>query len=1460
MKTIRCFVSSPGDVGQERLIAQRVLNRLQGEFQQRVRLEPILWEHEPLRATSHFQSEIARPSNADIVVCILWSRLGTRLPEDFRRSDGTSYASGTEWEFEDAAQSFLQRGLPDLLVYRKTAPPVVAIHKEDELFARLQQKRALDAFVDRWFGNAQSGFKAAFHAFESPDEFERLLLTHLRRSLVDKIGAIAHQETGVAVATWHRGTPFRGLQAFDFEHSEIFFGRTQAIGQLRDKLIRQAGRGTPFVLIVSMSGGGKSSLMRAGLLPTLTQPGIVEGIGLWRWGTFRPRDAAHDILLSLSRAILSSTALPELGELGFSEVELAALLRQAPERAVQPIRAILSRAGQEVQKAENLRQAPGVRLVLGIDQLEEVFQTGSSSISADQSHLFVKAVDALVRSGDVWVVATMRSDMYGRLADFPEFLALKEGDGQFDLPSPALHEIEQMIVYPARVAGLQFETNPETSISLDRVLLESAMRDARALPLLEFTLDELYKGRSGDILTFEAYRRLGGLEGAIASRAEEVFQALPADVQGEFPHIAKGIVAVQDDHDLTTTSIRTLTTVLEKNHKSREFIRKFVDARLLVTDRQPNGQTTIGLAHEALLRHWPRLTNWIDQNREWLRIRGRVEKVAERWEAEHRSSDLLLAPGKPLAEAEALLAQAGDLPASVEEFISVSVNHVRSNQRKRRMRVLGTAGAFFAVLAIFGIYSFLGWQRTERLRAEVASQRDLAESNEIAAREQRIIAEKNERIAQEQRDVAKRETLAAEEARKRETAALAEEKLQRSAKETALMNNELLLAFRSVALAERDWQANDIKRARELLASLPVERRDWEWHYVNHLCNTEKLTIPHPGPVTKLAIAPQGAVALSVCSPEDNSPWCFIWDWDSGELLGSNRIGNSPPADAVLIEDGTQAISATTSEVLRWVVADANIVSRETFDTRAESVSISPRGTFLALAREVRGGGDDQDKQIAVEIRDLNNRSTVSEFSMVGSSVSELAFSRDESKLAIATGYGEVSLWEVNSGKLAYQFPKPAANTLNKTVFGIDVSETGDRVVVGRADGAVQMCRAEAGALWTSVGNHDSPVTSVCIDSAQKRVCSTSWDRSVGLWDLTQGRLITKFRGHEHWTVSARFSPSDQTLVSVGNDNHARVWSADRPVSTISSDSPNIAALQFTSNERQIIYGNLFGSDMQLSVSPIGASLLALNRFVGPRGANFIAVGPKNNLILTGGYESDKSHVIGLKGSNFGVERIWELKGHLEEVLSCVFSPDGRRIYTAGRDKTVRIWDANTQQEVQSFSDHKSGIKTLAINKDGTRLMVAESSGKVLVRNAASGAIQQTLHAVSGEPGDSLWAAALSPDGEQVATSAGPFGLSSRLQLWDVNSGQMARELVGHSGTVMCLNYHPGGRRLASGSRDQSIKVWDTRQGMETLTLRGHDSQVTTVVFSPSGHYLASGDWMGTIFLWDATPPKMHGT
>jgi len=457
---LRIFISSPGDVGLEREICSRVIERLQGKFGAHFELQPVRWENQAVRATSTFQPQIVPPSQTDIVVCVLWSRLGTPLPEEFQRPDGSRYGSGTEWEFEEALRAHQEHGTPDLLVYRRTQAPLISIHDDKQYAERRTQYQALEAFVHKWFFNEDGTFKAAFKGYETVDAFERLLEADLQQLLLERLSRQAGTRPGLEPPPPHwPGSPFRGLNAFELEHAKVFCGRTRAIGDICEGLVRRADAGCPFLLIFGMSGCGKSSLARAGVLATLTRPGVVEGAGLWRRCQFRPSDAAANLCQGLAAAIVADGALAELRTAGVDAAQLGTMLAEAPQHVAVPLGMALRRAAED-GAGQSPPPEPGTpRLIVVVDQLEELFTL--AAVTDEQRRQFVRALGALARGG-VWVLATMRSDFYHRCAELSELAALKEGAGQYDLLPPTFDEIDQMITYPARAAGLCFERDPRT--------------------------------------------------------------------------------------------------------------------------------------------------------------------------------------------------------------------------------------------------------------------------------------------------------------------------------------------------------------------------------------------------------------------------------------------------------------------------------------------------------------------------------------------------------------------------------------------------------------------------------------------------------------------------------------------------------------------------------------------------------------------------------------------------------------------------------------------------------------------------------------------------------------------------------------------------------------------------------------------------------------------------------------
>ncbi len=185
-KQLKVFISSPGDVIPERMIVKTVIGRLNEEFSGCAYLIPILWEEEPLLASDTFQAQIHPPRHTDIYLGILWSRIGSPLPETIKRPDGTVYDSGTAFEFEDALHGFNINGHPEMLLYRKSGSPTVSLEDRSMVLDRLEQIDRLQSYVDRFLIGEDGSYAAAFHTFEEAAQFETMVEMHMRK-LVERI-------------------------------------------------------------------------------------------------------------------------------------------------------------------------------------------------------------------------------------------------------------------------------------------------------------------------------------------------------------------------------------------------------------------------------------------------------------------------------------------------------------------------------------------------------------------------------------------------------------------------------------------------------------------------------------------------------------------------------------------------------------------------------------------------------------------------------------------------------------------------------------------------------------------------------------------------------------------------------------------------------------------------------------------------------------------------------------------------------------------------------------------------------------------------------------------------------------------------------------------------------------------------------------------------------------------------
>jgi tetratricopeptide (TPR) repeat protein len=735
-RRFRIFVSSPGDVKAAREIAALTIERLAQDYARFLVVEPYLWEFEAMVASGHFQDSIEPPSAFDVLALIVWSRLGTCLPErtavrEYRGMDGRCPVTGTEWEFEDALQAARKAGAPDLLVYRCRRPAPFDTRDPERFELQAQQLKALNGFWERHFAN-QGMFIGAYTSFTTDAEFAAAFETHLRKLIERRIASLGANPQGAALPTWNK-LPFRGLETYEFEHAPIFFGQDEALTRSMVQLTAQAEAGSPFLIVLGASGSGKSSLVKAGIVPKLFVPRRVPGTAFLRRVVFRPSDATgeEDLLDALARVLTTQAGkdegLPEILGPGQSVASFAAHLKAAGSTPAYPIANALGQLTREARQSGRILDYEEARLILVVDQLEELF-TNDRLTPAERAR-FIELLAGLVRSGSVWMIATMRMDFWHRCDETPELIRLAEGAGRLELLVPTPAQLGQMIRRPAEAAGVSFELHETTGSALNEVIAQEVAREPGALPLLSYVLDQLYRADvaegHGHTLTYATYERLGRLVGAIATKAEAVLAGCAPEDRQALGSVLFSLVSIgAGEGDLERVVARRVPlATFPSATPHRRLVDSFLDpdARLLVTDAESSGIPMVRVAHEALISNWERARLYVESNAEALKIRRRVEERYRRWLAlQHKTlgeagsslgarlrtrfgrepgllSDVDIADGRRL-----LAGHRSDTESHLVRYIERSA----ANERRRRSRAVRALSLVVIVVTTLAVVAF----------------------------------------------------------------------------------------------------------------------------------------------------------------------------------------------------------------------------------------------------------------------------------------------------------------------------------------------------------------------------------------------------------------------------------------------------------------------------------------------------------------------------------------------------------------------------------------------------------------------------------------------------------------------------------------------------------------------------------------------------------------------------------
>ena len=1186
--------------------------------------------------------------------------------------------------------------------------------------------------------------------------------------------------------------PFPGLRPFELHESLLFFGRESQ----NERLIEKLGR-TRFLAIVGTSGSGKSSLVRAGLLPALLGGMMPDTGSVWHIALMRP---GNNPIGNLASALNSHDAF------GFADEENRNLQIAITEATLRRGNLGL------IEAVRQANQPANENLLVIADQFEELFRVEQGAQNEELANDKAAFVKLLLEAGrqrevNIYVVLTMRSDYLGECSQFQD-LPEAINESQYLIPRLTRDQLRQTISGPVAVGGAKM-----TPRLVNRLLNDIGDQQDQ-LPILQHALmrtwDEwkvkfpdhakIHQGVAIDVCCYEA---TGGMADALSTHAnmayiellgarnatiaEKMFKCLTE--KGEDNREVRrpvtlreicAVIGAADDNSKPAPEAEVIAVIEKFRAPGRSFLMPPAGTPL-------NADSLIDISHESLIRNWKRLSKWVEEEALSARRYTRLAETAVLYQTREagllRDADLRFAldwqqrqqPNKAWAQRyfsnyalamDFLNESQADERQRLQD-LALQEQEAKEKDRRALRRTRMFAGVLTAafLVSLFAT-AFAYQQRSEALRLKnvAEQQKSLAVHQSWEAEKQQRIAKQAESDALEQKVIAEQKT---DEAKISAERATAQAKIAEEQKQAADVAKQVAEKQRVIAVTNQLLAAQAAEKSRHLYYASSLNLAGSEFDNNNRSRGYELLE----------SFLPQ--TTLGKTNDDRSFYWYYLWKHNFKEFS--------------MLNDHTKVVY---------------------------SVAFSSDGKTLATGSE--------DK--TVNLWDVASRQEVATLKGHTGAVLSVAFSPDGRTLATGSRDSTVKLWDVASQK---ELATLKGHT--EMVFSVAFSSDGRTLATGSKDETVKLWDVASRQEIAILKGHTGAVYSVTFSPDGRTLTTGSADETVRLWDVTSRQELAPLKGHIGIGHSVAYS-GDGKMLAVSGYNSVELWdvASRQEVATLQGHGIMVTSLAFSSDGKTVAAGDM-NNTVKLWDVASRQEVATLEGYTD--GVLSVALSKDGKTLATGSVGNTVTLC-----DVASRQEMTTLARHTEAVLSVAFSPDGRTLATGSRDSTVKLWDVASRQELAPLKGHTGIGYSVAFSGDGKMLAVS-SYNSVELWDVAS---RQEIATLKGHT-EPVYSLVFSPDGRTLATGSA----DNTVKLWDVASRLVMATLKEHTEAVLSLAFSPDGRTLATSSEDETVKLWDVASRQELATLKGHTEMATSIAFSSDGKTLATSSTDKTVKLWD---------